>query len=189
MYFRIIFPVLMENACLYFPVDCIYFRVQYYNFIIHCGLLFPLVVTRLSIRHSYTVSLGLSLLARSNMSSVLSCVFFTQILTNRVRGHLIQAMESENHPSVDLKITQPGGLAPTCVPEAQWFPNTAGTGSLQHGLDLLKDSVDTLKHGPQAGCRMQSNFVWHSVPNEDVWITGHGVFEPRSLPRHVDRLL
>lgn len=55
-------------------------------------------------------------------------------------------MESENHPSVDLKIRQPGGLAPACVPEGQWFPNTAGTGSLQHGLDLLKGSVSTLKH-------------------------------------------
>lgn len=49
--------------------------------------------------------------------------------------------------------------------------------------------MSTLKHDSQAGCRMQSNFVWHNMPNEDVWITGHGVLEPRSPPRHVDRLL
>lgn len=36
---------------------------------------------------------------------------------------------------------------------------------------------------------MQSNFVWHNMPNEDVWVTGRGVLEPRCPPCHIDRLL
>lgn len=46
------FPVIMEKVCQYFSIDCINFREQSCNFVIHCELLFPLVVAGLCVSHN-----------------------------------------------------------------------------------------------------------------------------------------